>query len=94
MAQNSPGRPITFCRPTAPAQVLRDRLQDDKEVGWAEAARVEGQENRAIVEDLEADRKYQFRVIPEHPNRARGCKSVPSLPFDLKADAGRGEKRI
>ena len=85
-ASDSDGR-----RKEVEAQVLRDRLQDDKEVGWGKATRVGGQENRALVNDLDAERKYQFRVIPEHANRVQGCKSVPSLPFTLKAEAGRGD---
>ena len=73
------------------AEVLRDRCQPDKEVGWSEASRVPGGETRALVGNLDADRKYQFRVIPEHGEKGgRGNKSVPSVPFSIGAPPERG----
>ena len=79
------------------AEVLRDRCQPDKEVGWSEASRVSGgAETRALVENLDSDRKYQFRVIPEHGEKGgRGNKSVPSVPFSIGApERGIEEKNI
>ena len=71
------------------AEVLRDRMQADKEVGWEEAVRVAGDQTSALVENLDPERKYQFRVIPVHAGGREGDKSVPSVPLTTQG-AGTG----
>ena len=71
------------------ADVLCDRLQVDKEVGWTEASRVPGTQTQTLVENLDADRKYQFRVIPEHADGKTGNESIPSAPFSTSGGGGK-----
>ena len=42
------------------------------------------------MENLDPDRKYQFRVIPTHAEGGTGNKSIPSAPFTTGARGGGG----